>query len=340
MINTVKTLVKTAPQIHPGHSLGSFCKQAKHCVRGLAFASHTKEWFKILQSPEMELVVRHHPYLFQKLQRPYLNRTLNTCQRFQALQQHYQFVLTQFSPVVQREIYAPPGKLLAVLPLEKAGKLGLRLSCSRMEKEGDLMISLVNLDNGAAHFTLAFSITQWETEPREMFIGGLQGSKLANGKEVIIAITRGCHGMRPKVLLLFAMQTLASLWGITRLRAVSDAMHIYRHWQKRKQVPASYDEWWLEAGGQKAEDGMFDLPVEFVPREIATLKVNKRQMYKRRYRMLAEIVSQMRRALTDRETPDLIADPMTGNPFTASLAARRVADFPANPFPNLPAPAR
>jgi len=40
---------------------------------------------------------RIHP-IFQKLQRPYLNRTLNTRRRFQALKQHYQFVVAQFSP--------------------------------------------------------------------------------------------------------------------------------------------------------------------------------------------------------------------------------------------------
>ena len=301
MINTFKTLVKTAPLIHPGHSLISFCKQAKHCVRGLVFIRHTKEWFQSLQRPELAVVATHHPYLFQKLQRPYLNRTLNTCQRFRALQQHYQFVAGQFSPVVRQEIYGTLGKQLAVLSLEGVGKFGLRLSCSKLEKEGDLTIGLVNLDTGKELFRLAFSITQWESEPREIFIGGLQGRKMPNSKEVIVAITRGCHGLRPKALLLFALQTLAGIWGVTRLRAVSDAMHIYRHWRKRKQLAASYDEWWRESGGRLASDGIFDLPATFVPRDIATLKVNKRQMYKRRYRMLEEIAGQMKQSFKETE---------------------------------------
>jgi uncharacterized protein VirK/YbjX len=293
VINTVKTLVRTAPLIHPGHRLGSFYKQAKHCVRGLAFARLSDDWFEILQSPALAVVAGNHPYLFQKLQRPYLNRTLNTGQRFQVLRQHYQFVVSQFSPVLRREIYATPGKLLAVLPLAEAGNFGLRLSCSRQEKEGDLMIGLVNLNTGMVLFTLAFSVTQFETRPREIFIGGLQGNKLANDRELVVAITRECYGLRPKALLLFVLQTLAGIWGVSRLRAVSDAMHIYRHWQKRKQVAASYDEWWLESGGRLAADGMFDLPATFVPRDIASLKVNKRQLYRRRYLMLAEIAAQI-----------------------------------------------
>jgi uncharacterized protein VirK/YbjX len=293
VINTAKTLLKTAPLIHPGRKLGSWCKQAKHCVRGMAFARHTRDWFEILQHLELAVVAGHHPYLFQKLQRPYLNRTLNTCQRFQALKQHYQFVVAQFSPATRQEIYGTPGNLMAVLPLDGIGKFGLRLSCSRQEKEGELVIGLVNLDTGAVLFTLAFSITHWETQPREIFIGGLQGNKLACDKDLIIAITREMNGLRPKALLLFALQELCMVWGITRLRAVSDAMHIYKHWQKRKHVASSYDEWWGESGGVLADDRNFDLPATFVPRVISSLKVNKRPIYKRRYQMLAELHGQL-----------------------------------------------
>jgi uncharacterized protein VirK/YbjX len=297
VINTIKTLVKTAPLIYPGHTVDSFCKQAKHCVRGLAFASYTREWFKILQSPELAAVIQNRHRLFQKLQRPYLNHSLNTRRKFQALQQHYKFVATHFSPALRREIYATPGKLLATLQLQKAGKFDLRLSCSRHEKEGDLEICMVSQDTGATLFTLAFSITRWETEPREIFIGGLQGNKRTNDKDLIVAITRDLHGLRPKALLLFALQSLAVVWGVTRLRAAGDATHIYRHWQKRRQLAANYDALWVESGGRLADDGMFDLPATFVPREISTLKVNKRQMYRRRYEMLTELAGQIRRSL-------------------------------------------
>ena len=262
-------------------------------MRGLVFASETKAWFKLLETPELAVVAGNHPYLFQKLQRPYLNRTLNTRQRLQALVQHYRFVAARFSPAMREAVYATPGRLLVRLPLAGVGNFGLRLSCSRQEKEGDLVIGLVNLDAGLVMATLAFSITHFETEPGEIFIGGLQGNKRANDKELIIAVTRGMYGLRPKALLLFALQQLAAVWGITRLRAAGDATHIYRHWQKRKQVAASYDEWWLESGGTLAADGMFDLPAAFIPREISTLKASKRQMYKRRYLMLAEITSQI-----------------------------------------------
>ena len=36
----------------------------------------------------MAFIVKHNPWLFHKLQRPYLNRTLNVLQRLEALKQH------------------------------------------------------------------------------------------------------------------------------------------------------------------------------------------------------------------------------------------------------------
>jgi uncharacterized protein YndB with AHSA1/START domain len=91
--------------------------------------------------------------------------------------------------------------------------------------------------------------------------------------------------------------------SMDRLRAVSDAMHIYRHWQKRKQVAASYDSWWLESGGQLAADGMFDLPPTFIMRDISTIKVNKRQLYRRRYQMFTDITTQLERAFAGKPSP-------------------------------------
>jgi len=289
-------LAETAPLIHPGRKPGSLFKQAKYCARGLILAPYYKEWFQFLQMPELAVVVRNHPYLYHKLQRPYLNRALNPRQRLEALKQHYRFVATRFSPAMMQEVYATPGRLLATLPLEGVGHFGLCLSCSRKEKEGDLVIGLLNKDAGWVLFTLAFSITRFEDENKEIFIGGLQGNTRVRDKGLTISITRGLHGLRPKALLLFALQQLAAGWGVTRLRAAGDEMHIYRHWQKRKNLEASYDEFWIESGGKLADDGMFDLPAIFVSRDISTLKVNKRQMYKRRYLMLAEIADQILKA--------------------------------------------
>ena len=293
MVHLIKILADTAPLIHRVPTAGGILKRVKYCLRGLAYPRCTKEWFDLLQTPELAVIVNNHPCLFHKIQRPYLNRSLNTHQRVEALRQHYGFVAAHFPPRLMREIYTTPGLLLATIRTAEIGCFDVRLGFSDKQKEGDLSIGLSDQKSGAELFTLSFSFSKYQAGHKEIFIGGLQGHTLA-GKELVVSITRHLHGLRPKALLVFVLQQLAVHWGISQLRAVSNSQHIYRHFQKRRKFRASYDEFWIECGGRLAEDGMFDLPVAFVPREISTIRANKRQMYRRRYAMLSAIAEQIR----------------------------------------------
>lgn len=297
-------------------------KRVKYCLRGLALARSSQAWFALLQNHRLADVVRLHPKLFHKLQRPYLHRRLRVRQRLAALQQHYHFVATRFSPALIKNIYRPAGLRLATLPGDRAGDFELRLSCSHLEKEGDLVISLWHRNSGLDAFTLAFSITRYETGGKELFIGGLQGHKSA-GKNLMVAITRSLHGLRPKALLLFTLQQLAAEWGITRLRAVSDATHIYRHFQKRRVLSASYDEFWEEAGGRRDAGGIFELPATFTPREISAIKPNKRQLYKRRYEMLAQLEREIRSQVALENGSENFPDQATTQPEYFAGSTRR-----------------
>jgi uncharacterized protein VirK/YbjX len=285
-------LLSTAPLIHKVATPGGLLKRAKYCVRGLAFAPYTRDWFAFLEAPEMAFIVKHNPCLFHKLQRPYLTRTLNTLQRLEALKQHYKFVLRQFSAKLIEEVFTPAGKVLAELPLEKAGTIVVRLCYSRMQKEGDFTLCLETKETRRGIATLSFSVWRCEGTEREIFVGGLQGDK-GTSEDMVVALTRGMHGLRPKAFLIYILQQLSSCWGISRVRAVSDHAHIYQHFQSRRNLRASYDEFWVECGGFSVSDGSFELPAVFTPRDIATIRANKRQLYRRRYAMLEGIREQL-----------------------------------------------
>jgi hypothetical protein len=295
-------LVDTAPLVHRVPTAGGLLKRAKYVARGLAFPKCTGEWFQFLQRPELAVVIQNHPYLYHKLQRPYLTCNLSTRERLEALKEHYGFVTEQFSAEGMRSLYSKSGLVLASFPVKDAGQYELRLGCSRKEKEGDLTVGFAKADLSGNLATLSFSIWKYRNGHKEIFIGGLQGNRSVD-KEFIVTLTRGLHGLRPKALLVFVMQQLATCWKIPHLRAVSDTTHIYRHFQKRKVVSASYDGFWLECGGILSADGMFDLPSTFVPRDIALIKVNKRQMYRRRYKTLGELADQIRDQLSISRAP-------------------------------------
>ncbi len=289
-------LVDTAPLVHREPTPGGIIKRAKYVARGVAFAGYTREWFDFLQQPEMAVIISHHPCLYHKLQRPYLNCILNTRQRLEALLQHYSFVLQNFSSETMKGVYATPGLTLASFFLEDLGEFELHLSYSLKEKEGDLALGLVKVGSPKNWYTLSFSVWKYKAPQKEIFIGGLQGNH-AMKKGLVIALTRALHGLRPKALMLFAVQQLAACWGLSSMRAVSDSAHIYRHFQKRKILSTRYDPFWLECGGKPADDDSFELPASFVHREISTLKINKRPMYRRRYEMLSDFADQIRTQL-------------------------------------------
>jgi len=67
MLSLLRKLRLTARLIHPGSSPRSLYKQAKHCVRALAWPAATAEWFRLLEHPALAGVVRHSPRLYQKL---------------------------------------------------------------------------------------------------------------------------------------------------------------------------------------------------------------------------------------------------------------------------------
>lgn len=283
--------------VHSGAGLGTGYKRFKYCIRGLATASATADWLRFLDQPALAPVRRHNPNLFHKLQRPYLVRSYHTRRRLETLRHHYEFELNHLPAGLIREIHSLPGRSLAVLPAAGTEDYELRLGFSRMDKEGELTVGLQHRDTGANFFVLTFSLARGAGGRSEIIIGGLQGNKRTNNRELVVSLTRAWHGLRPKALLLFTVQELAAVWGVDSVRAVGNEMHIYRHWRKQKHVESDYDEWWIEAGGRVAGDGLFDLPARFEPRDIASLKVNKRQMYRRRYQMLESLGEQIKASL-------------------------------------------
>jgi hypothetical protein len=212
-----------------------------------------------------------------------------------ALKNHYRFVVSRLSDASADEIYSPAGLVLARISLVKTDNLELRLGYyDSLSKEGDLAISLHDCNSGDMFAALSFCVSQYETNSKQAFVGGLQSFKHPNQKERIVAITRSMHGLRPKALLFFTLQQLVAFWGLESIRAVSDSRHIYRHYRKRKTVAMSYDEFWRECGGQRGEDGIFVLPTASAPRDLSEMKASKRQMYRHRYLLLEELASQIR----------------------------------------------
>jgi uncharacterized protein VirK/YbjX len=280
-----------AANIPPRSSLTSLKHQVKFFVRGLTMPQLTQNWFELWRSPKLSPLLAAYPRVLLKLQRPYSQQGLEARKRWWILRQHYGFATEWFSAAALRQIFTGSGVLLATLPKMESGEFSVRLLYDNLfEKEGELSVVLYDEQKHKRLFALTFCVSSCEPARREIFIGGLQGCKGANARELVVSLTRDMHGLRPKALLLFALQQIAALWHFNRLRAVSNRTRVHR---TDSSIKADYDEFWVDSGGRLEADGNFTLPVAFITREPAGIKPNKRALYRRRYAMLDELAVQI-----------------------------------------------
>lgn len=287
---------RTAPRVYPDPGFREYIHRLKYITRTLTLAKLSIPWLSTLGRPGIDTIVRNHGRIHAKLQWPYLSKKFTGSQKLDFLTHHYQFLEESFPFPTIEQIASRDGYTLCNVDLQETGILSLQLRYSSFEKEGDLSITLVDLQTREHICSVTFSVTRWTPENRELLIGGIQGHRFANEKARTIEITRGMFGLRPKALLVFAVQQFAQRWTIQRIRAVSNDLHIYRSLRKRREIAADYDLFWSECGGQKDASGMFDLPLSPVLKNIAELKPNKRSVYRKRYAMfdqLAEEISHM-----------------------------------------------
>jgi hypothetical protein len=233
-----------------------------------------------------------------RLQRPYLTCDFSTAEKIEALEHHYSFLAVELSDKILHNICDGVPAQLATLRLDDTETLGLALRFSVFDREGELSISLRSETTGEWICSLGFTVVHWSADKREILIGGLQGHDFTDEKQRIVSMTRGMRGLRPKALILFTLQQLASFWKITSLKAVSNDRHIYRSLWKRKDVAADYDTFWTESGGEMGPEGLFTLPVVPGVRDIAEIKPNKRSMYRQRYAMLESLAGDIRQSLS------------------------------------------
>ena len=289
-----RELRRTASLVYPDRGFREDIHRLKYRIRGLLLFAATEEWLSVLNLPELRELAQRHPRIFSRLQWPYLTYKLGLAEKLHALRQHYHFVLEKLpKPIVEAFSQNKPWPL-ATIPLPEGETLGLALRFGLYEKEGELSLSLRSESTGEWICSLSFTVTFWNTQNREILIAGIQGHDFNDEKARTITITRGMRGMRPKALILFALQQLALEWNITAIRAVGNELHIYRSLRKRREIQSDYDLFWSESGGFLGRDELFTLPLVPLVRDINELKANKRSMYRQRYALLDSLAPEIR----------------------------------------------
>ena len=234
-------------------------------------------WLALLETPPLAGVSSLDTELVERYQHGYISLAWPQRVRLQAIHEHYAFAASRF-----------PRSLLHMLYRERCielGKVGLRSGESlsillkapiERGREGELSIALRNhAGQQVSYITLSF-IDGGQT----VVIGCLQGAADRAGPDVVRELTRDCHGLRPKNLLLSMVRAVAEAFGARQVLGVANGAHVFA--KKKGKVKADYDAFWREAGGVPTAHGFYALTPCEPPRCVAQVESKRRSEFRRR----------------------------------------------------------
>ena len=257
-------------------------------------AAHAR-WLTLLDSSEaFRLAVRRDSRLLERWQHRSINLRFWARQRLSILASHYQHLKSLLPEASLYRLYAE-GEWPMASDTTKDGHLIQLLLALPVVKthEGELNI-IIRIPQCAQLYAMTVTLDPGHDR---LLIGCLQGPSTADGLELVKMVTRDCHGLRPKNLLLSAAFALAKVAGLRRVMGVSNQAHA---WSRSASVQASYDTFWQESGGLLGRDGFFDLGGHEPHRDELDVSSKRRAAFRQREQLRHSLVRQLGRSFPKR----------------------------------------
>lgn len=297
--------------------MSEFCHPNKYrrrmrmLTRSLIWYKHTSAWLANIEQCSLLFELAHHDKrLVEKLHRPYLHRENNVTQRRAILSNHYELIKKYFSSHQIQKIYFGKGMRLAVsnTGTDSTYELWLR-DVGGNDKEGDLGLYWIDSQTQTTLAQLSFSLIVIAELPY-IFIGGLQGACDPEARDWIRKATRRCNGLRPKRAVMEGLFAFAKFIQANGIKAVSDRNHVSQSLRVRRNVHASYDEFWREFNATLDEAGDYHLPLVTIKRNPLLIESKKRSEYLRRHERLDNLNTQTFACLQDAESTSKFQRPI------------------------------
>jgi uncharacterized protein len=274
-------------------------------------ASHGRFLQFVHAHPQMMAYRRRDPRLLERHMHRYVNAHWHRRQRLRSLHQHYRFALGNLPEGLFDLVYGQGHACLGSL-IAKDGTLLTLCMCPPifMGCEGELCLQLCDV-NEAPLYSIVFSIVG-ENRPR-IAIGCLQGPKGDDARDVVRALTRNLHGMRPKQLMLSLVYAFARRYGIRDIVAIGNEAHPLR--RTGRPVLSDYDAFWTEQQGAAIAGGWYALPASPHRKPEAEVPSQHRSAFRRREALRLQAEQTVMDALGHRQPKQ--AEPLVQRPLSA-----------------------
>lgn len=245
--------------------------------RSVAHWREHDAWLTFLETPPMAGVSSIDTILTERYQHRYISKAWNRERRLAVLREHYEFALARFPRPLFHVLYRERQVLLGTVILRNGESLSLMLKAPfRRAREGEMTLSLVDHQGMQVSYA-AFSFIDGG---KAIAIGCLQGAPHHAGLEAVRELTRQCHGLRPKNLLLSMIRSLAEAFDVERVLGISNEGHVFAGIANK--VKADYNGFWRESGAQESDDGFYAMAPHEPVRCETEVESKRRSEFRRR----------------------------------------------------------
>lgn len=271
----------------------------KNQIKKIAFHTSinprfTKWWFNYINHGKCKEIFQYRPLMYIKPYRVYISTKWKRKERIKVIMDSYLF-LSRYPHLYNKYLTNEEGVVLSRIDLGEETNAEIRFWYDdQFRKEGEFVLTLYCEKYGGKIISTGFSVIKNESG-WDCLVGCVQSHGNVAEKELLKKIQKKMHGMRPKALLMYTLQSFAHNSGCNSIKCISDKYHSYRkkhfiHLPYIHTIHFNYDEFWKEVGAIRYDDQWFSLKTSPTPnKDLSEIKSKKRAMYRRRYAMLEQI---------------------------------------------------
>ena len=289
--NKVKRYIPISKQIYD-------TSRFKECRRMVVFLfrtlTHNKKMEKLFEffqrtSLKRELSSRL-PFFYEQATRQFFYKKSSFSERFQIIENHFDYLESRLDNKIVRKLYLEGGLKLWEGMCEDKNLIFHLLFSPGQKKEG-LLSLVLSLDNIVLYQIVFWFAPDPVDERPALWIGAIQGSNTENALDIIRQMTKHFHGYRTKNLILFGIQSIANVLGVSSFYAVSDTgYYANNHVRLDRKLKISLNDFWEEVDGVPTADKRFyKLPLTESRKSMEEIKSSKRSLYRKRFEALDSI---------------------------------------------------
>jgi uncharacterized protein len=241
-------------------------RRARLWLRSMLWWHTTTAWLRQCETSPLRDIVQRDRKLFERMHRPFLHGGLSASERL-AVSLGHAAITAREAPRLTAQIARYGCRQIARIERDNE-RWGVTLeSLERFGKEGDWTLCI---RDSAGHrlvsCTFSFAYLGGNGRRARMCIGSVQGPDSSlDGREMFRTLTKRWHGLRPKVLIVYLAQCVASALKIDARGTllVSNRAQIYsnrRFCLRKPRLVADYDALSGECGSSAQWQGWNVLP--------------------------------------------------------------------------------